>query len=42
MTAPWLATSFGPGRMSEPEEIVVAIEALLTPQEKPLAASAPW
>src|SRR6185312_7307502 len=26
---------FGPGRMSEPEEIVVAIETLLTPQEKP-------
>jgi phosphopantothenoylcysteine decarboxylase/phosphopantothenate--cysteine ligase len=28
---------FGPGRMSEPEEIVVAIETLLAPQEKPLA-----
>ena len=28
---------FGPGRMSEPEEIVAAIAALLAPQEKPLA-----
>jgi phosphopantothenoylcysteine decarboxylase/phosphopantothenate--cysteine ligase len=28
---------FGPGRMSEPEEIVAAIEGLLAPQEKPLA-----
>jgi phosphopantothenoylcysteine decarboxylase / phosphopantothenate---cysteine ligase len=27
----------GPGRMSEPEEIVAAIEGLLTPAEKPLA-----
>jgi len=28
---------FGPGRMSEPEEIVAATAALLAPQEKPLA-----
>jgi phosphopantothenoylcysteine decarboxylase/phosphopantothenate--cysteine ligase len=28
---------FGPGRMSEPEEIVAAIEKVLAPQEKPLA-----
>jgi phosphopantothenoylcysteine decarboxylase/phosphopantothenate--cysteine ligase len=28
---------YGPGRMSEPEEIVAAIEALLAPAEKPLA-----
>src|SRR6266850_2590392 len=28
---------YGPGRMSEPEEIVAAIEGLLAPQEKPLA-----
>ncbi len=28
---------FGPGRMSEPEEIVVAIEGLLAPAERPLA-----
>src|SRR4051812_3519396 len=28
---------YGPGRMSEPEEIVVAIEAMLTPAERPLA-----
>jgi phosphopantothenoylcysteine decarboxylase / phosphopantothenate---cysteine ligase len=28
---------FGPGRMSEPEEIVAAIEKVLSPQERPLA-----
>src|SRR5262245_8285914 len=28
---------YGPGRMSEPEEIVVAIEAMLAPAERPLA-----
>ena len=28
---------FGPGRMSEPEEIVAAIEGLLAPAERPLA-----
>jgi phosphopantothenoylcysteine decarboxylase/phosphopantothenate--cysteine ligase len=28
---------FGPGRMSEPEEIVAAIEAMLVPAERPLA-----
>jgi phosphopantothenoylcysteine decarboxylase/phosphopantothenate--cysteine ligase len=28
---------FGPGRMSEPEEIAAAIDGLLTPQERPLA-----
>jgi phosphopantothenoylcysteine decarboxylase/phosphopantothenate--cysteine ligase len=28
---------FGPGRMSEPEEIVAAIEGLLVPLDKPLA-----
>jgi phosphopantothenoylcysteine decarboxylase/phosphopantothenate--cysteine ligase len=28
---------FGPGRMSEPEEIVAAIEKMLAPQERPLA-----
>ena len=28
---------YGPGRMSEPEEIVAAIDALLAPTEKPLA-----